>query len=217
MSDTCRNPTFGLFTIQQSATLQIPFTSLLSKGINGFVWSSVLTQLYKMPWHTSHCKTKTTSTVDSHARTNHHTTTPPQPFYGPFPEPPGWAGARRELLDFMVQGKINRGRHTDIPAGRHYTRTNQCPPPQTSQHKCSSSNLFADNVNTPKLTRPLRSVFSGWGTGLNWNTNSIGISTLQAQDGHRTGQEHTSLNRLHQSSWWIFKKIHRLIEHNELF
>jgi len=35
-----------------------------------------------------------------------------QPFYGPFPGPPGWASARRELLDFMVQGKINRGRHT---------------------------------------------------------------------------------------------------------
>jgi len=27
----------------------------------------------------------------------------PQPFY--HPGPPGWAGARRELLDFMVQGK----------------------------------------------------------------------------------------------------------------
>jgi len=26
-------------------------------------------------------------------------------------------GARRELLDFMVQGKINRGRHTDRPVG----------------------------------------------------------------------------------------------------
>jgi len=32
-----------------------------------------------------------------------------------FPRPPGWAGARRELLDFIVQGKINRGRHR--PAG----------------------------------------------------------------------------------------------------
>jgi len=29
----------------------------------------------------------------------------------------------------MVQGKINRGRHTDHPAGRHSIRTNQCPPP----------------------------------------------------------------------------------------
>jgi len=42
---------------------------------------------------------------------------------------PGWAGARRELLDFMVQGKINRGKHTDHPAGCHSIRTNQCPPP----------------------------------------------------------------------------------------
>jgi len=43
--------------------------------------------------------------------------------------PPGWASARRELLYFMVQGKINRGRHTDHPAGCHSSRTNQCPPP----------------------------------------------------------------------------------------
>jgi len=46
-----------------------------------------------------------------------------------FPGPPGWAGAKRELLDFMVQGKINRGRHTDHLAGRHSIRTNQCLPP----------------------------------------------------------------------------------------
>jgi len=45
-----------------------------------------------------------------------------------FPGPPGWAGARRELLDFMVQGRINRGRHTDHSAGRHSIWTNQCPP-----------------------------------------------------------------------------------------
>jgi len=38
--------------------------------------------------------------------------------------PPGWAGARRELLDFMVQGKINWGRHTDHQAGRHFSWTN---------------------------------------------------------------------------------------------
>jgi len=46
-----------------------------------------------------------------------------------FPGPPGSAGARRELLDFVVQGKINRDRHTDHPAGRHSIRTNQCAPP----------------------------------------------------------------------------------------
>ena len=60
--------------------------------------------------------------------------TTPQPFYGPFPGPPGWAGARRELLDFMVQGKINRGRHANRPAGRHSIRTNQCPPPPSSPY-----------------------------------------------------------------------------------
>jgi len=42
---------------------------------------------------------------------------------------PGWAGARRELLDFMVKGKFNRGKHTDHPAGRHSIWTNQYPPP----------------------------------------------------------------------------------------
>jgi len=50
-------------------------------------------------------------------------------FMAVFPGPPGWSGTRRELLEFMVQGKINRGRHTDHPAGRHSARTNQCPPP----------------------------------------------------------------------------------------
>jgi len=58
-------------------------------------------------------------------------TTPPHHnhFTALFPGSPGWAGARRELLDFMVQGKVNRGRHTDHPAGRHSIRTNQCLPP----------------------------------------------------------------------------------------
>jgi len=46
-----------------------------------------------------------------------------------FPGPPGSAGPRRELLDFMVQGEINRGRHTDHPAGCHCIQTNQWPPP----------------------------------------------------------------------------------------
>jgi len=46
--------------------------------------------------------------------------------------PSGWAVASRELLDFMVQGKIIRGRHSDYPAGRHSIRTNQCPPPPSS-------------------------------------------------------------------------------------
>jgi len=50
-------------------------------------------------------------------------------FMALFLGPPRWAGARRELLDFMVQGKINRGKHIDHPAGRHSIQTNQWPPP----------------------------------------------------------------------------------------
>jgi len=68
----------------------------------------------------------------------YHTTTR---FTALFPGPPGWAGARRELLDLMVQGKINRGRHADHPAGRHSVRTNQCPPlpsPHFLQAGCPS-------------------------------------------------------------------------------
>jgi len=62
----------------------------------------------------------------------HIHTVPLQPFYGPFSGPPGWAGAKRKLLDFMVQGKINRDRNTDHTAGCHNIRTNQCPPPPSS-------------------------------------------------------------------------------------
>jgi len=42
---------------------------------------------------------------------------------------PGPAGEPVPEEDFKVQGEINRGRHTDHPAGRHSIRTNQCPPP----------------------------------------------------------------------------------------
>jgi len=51
----------------------------------------------------------------------YNTTTTTIIFTALFPGPPRRAGARRELLDFMMQGKINRGRHT--------IRTNQYPHP----------------------------------------------------------------------------------------
>jgi len=65
----------------------------------------------------------------SNKQTSNHTTPHHNRFTAIFPGPSGWAGARRELLDFMVQGKINRGRHTDHPAGCHSIQTNPCPPP----------------------------------------------------------------------------------------
>jgi len=76
------------------------------------------------------------------------------------PGPTGWAGARRKLLDFMVQGKINRGRHKDKPAGWHSIRTNHCPPPpsphfvQAGCPSCHPNNsvkaLKASRVATPQ-------------------------------------------------------------------
>ena len=48
--------------------------------------------------------------------------------------PPRWAGAGREPLVFMVQGKINKGRHIDHPAGRNSIRTKQCPPPPSPHY-----------------------------------------------------------------------------------
>jgi len=42
---------------------------------------------------------------------------------------PGEPVPEKKFVDFMVQGTIKRGRHTDHPAGHHSIRTNQCPPP----------------------------------------------------------------------------------------
>ena len=77
------------------------------------------------------------------AQITHHATTPPHHnrFTALFPGSPRWASARRELLDYMVQGKINRGRYTDHLAGRHSIRTNQCLPPPSPiflQARCPS-------------------------------------------------------------------------------
>jgi len=54
------------------------------------------------------------------------TTTVLWPFFQDYPVEPV---PERELLGFVMQGKINRDRHTDHPAGHHSIRTNQFPPP----------------------------------------------------------------------------------------
>ena len=87
--------------------------------------------------------------IPSHTHTHRHTR-----FMALFPGPSGWAGARRELLDFMVQRKINRGRHIDHPAGRHSIQTNQCPPPPYHQSWKISANSRGCND-----ARQLRSVW----------------------------------------------------------
>ena len=55
--------------------------------------------------------------ISQHMYVHVYTTPHHNRFTALFPGPPGWAGARRELLDFMVQGKINRGRHKTIRLG----------------------------------------------------------------------------------------------------
>jgi len=102
-----------------------------------------------------------------------------------FPGPPGWAGARREFLDFMVQGKIDRGRHTDHPAGRHSIRTNQCPPPPSLiflQARCpscrptSSVKALKDAIDDCKVVS-FCTPRSGLGT-ITWKANtSVSSST----------------------------------------
>jgi len=72
-----------------------------------------------------------------------------------FPGPPGWASTRRELLDFVVQGEINRGRHTDHPAGRHSIRTNQCPSPPSSPYFYRPDALPATQPTASKHWRQL--------------------------------------------------------------
>ena len=73
-----------------------------------------------------------------------------------FPGPPGWAGARRDLLDFVVQRKINRGRHTDHPAGCHSIQTNQCPPPPSP---CSKVEVNASHTRHRALGPELIPVY----------------------------------------------------------
>jgi len=105
--------------------------------VSGIYWSLVCTVLA----HSAHWGVLRWCTIefDIYHHTPHHDC-----FTALFPGPPGWAGARRELLDFIVQGKINRGRHTNHQAGRHSIRTNQCPPPPSPIHhpSCCPTNIF---------------------------------------------------------------------------
>jgi len=56
-------------------------------------------------------------------------TTTTQPFYGPFSGTTWVSWCQKTTSGLYGEGKINRGWHTDHPAGRHSIRTNQYPPP----------------------------------------------------------------------------------------
>jgi len=100
-----------------------------------------------------------------------HTTTP-QPFYGPGSGTTQVIRCEKRILDFMVQGKINRGRHTDHLAGRHSIRLTSAnlhhPPyfftgrmpflPPNQQRQSTDSNTYQDSIRTkdhPSQYRPI--------------------------------------------------------------
>jgi len=78
---------------------------------------------------------------------HHHTTSVLWPFLW---DHPGELVPEENLLDFMEQGKINRGRRTDHPAGRSSIWTNQCSPPP-SLH-LFYSDWFLINTNLDLVT-----------------------------------------------------------------
>jgi len=82
--------------------------------------------------------------------------------------PSGWASSRRELLDFMVQGKIYRGRHTDHPAGHHSIRINQCPPPPSM----ASPHIFL-RAAQPTVSKHWRQNLSPSPWSIFYNTENI--------------------------------------------
>ena len=57
---------------------------------------------------------------------------PTPPLYGPFSGTTWVSQCQKRTSELYGARKINRGRHTDQPAGRHSIWTNQCPPPPSS-------------------------------------------------------------------------------------
>jgi len=107
-----------LFGVMRQGSWLGPFTFLVL--INALILTVVFINLLMILCWQKHCLLDVTT----------HTHT--QLFYGPFSGTTLVTGARRSLLDFMVQRKIHRGSHTDHRVGRHSIRTNQCPPPPSS-------------------------------------------------------------------------------------
>ena len=92
-------------------------------------WKTVLPQVAK--WNKLGSIQSRDLTRSYKSSKNHHH----NHFTALFPGPPGWAGARRELLHLMVKGKINRGRQTDHPAGHQSIWTKQCALPSSPGRK----------------------------------------------------------------------------------
>ena len=113
------------------------------------------------------------------ATTPHHNR-----FTALFPGPPGRAGARRELLNFRVRGKINKGRHTDHLAGRHSIRTNQYPPPP-SPHFLQARRPSCLPTNSVKALKAVHQLLRVPATSAQTNCSSLLI--IMAMHGQGVG------------------------------
>jgi len=94
---------------------------------------------------------------------NHQTTTT---ILRPFFRTTRVSRCQNRTSGFMVQGKTNRGRHTDHPAGRHSIRTNQCSPPPSPhflQAGCPSCRPPNFQLKCPKINcYLLKRKWGGW-------------------------------------------------------
>jgi len=95
-----------------------------------------------------------------------------------------------------MQGKINRGRHTDYPVGRHSIRTNQCPPP--------SSPIFFTGCPSCRPTNSIKALNASqpWQTQLETEETET-RRTRSWRAGHRLSRRRQGfLRRRHDRSLW---------------
>jgi len=123
---------------------QISFLPCAVSKIRIF-WSK-LEQVFTSHMPSHHCQS-----------TNTHTHT--QPFYGHFSRTTRVSRCQKRTSGLMVQGEINRGRHTDHPAGCLSIRTNQyffmgrMPflPPSPNQQRQSSEGSYRIQIREKTL------------------------------------------------------------------
>jgi len=82
----------------------------------------------------------------------------------------------------MVQGEINRGRHTENPAGHHSIRTNQCPPPPEITGTATwftADNYLHNDFTDQSRTRSLAFLHAEWIPMLaNCTSSSVPLSQV---------------------------------------
>ena len=121
---------------QMSCSLAASFP-ILSRVVKNFNRSSSVIIYITRRQHVLSIRTEITVVKQTHT----------QPSYGPFQELPGWAGARRNLLHFVVQGKITEADTLTTQVGATPSGLISDPPP--------SSPYFFTPDALPAATFPL--------------------------------------------------------------